>query len=129
MAIIRVGTTSGNLTALPDPSKMTVGLQDIDASTTTRSANGTLLRDRVAGGASAKRKLELEWPPMETADMKTVLQGISPEFFWVEYLDPYEGKARIAQFYAGDRKAPMYNSNLHGRGPLWESLTVNIVEK
>lgn len=129
MAIIRVGTSSGNLTALPDPSKMTVGLQDIDASTTTRSANGTLLRDRVAGGAKAKRKLELEWPPMGTENMSAVLKAIAPEFFWVEYIDPYEGTTRIAQFYAGDRKAPMYNSNLHGNGPMWESLTVNLVEK
>lgn len=129
MAIIRVGTESGKLTALPDPSKMAVGLQDIDAATTTRSANGTLLRDRIVGGAKAKRKLELEWPPMGTEAMSTILKGISPEFFYVEYIDPYEGDVRTAQFYAGDRKAPMYNANLHGNGPLWEGLTVNLVEK
>ena len=129
MAIIKVGTTSDNLVALPDPSTMTVLLQDIDASSTTRSADGTLLRDRVAGGATAKRKVELEWPPMRTEQISLILKAISPEFFWVEYLDPYEGKTRTAEFYAGDRKAPLYNANLHGQGPLWEGLSFNIIEK
>lgn len=129
MAIIKVGTTSDNLVALPDPSTMTVLLQDIDASSTTRSADGTLLRDRVAGGATAKRKIELEWPPMKTDKISMILKAISPEFFWVEYLDPYEGDTRVAEFYAGDRKAPLYNANLRGQGPLWEGLSFNIIEK
>lgn len=129
MAIIKVGTAADNLVALPDPSEMAVLLQDIDASTTTRSADGTLLRDRVAGGATAKRKIELKFPPMRTDAMKAVLQAIAPEFFWVEYIDPYEGMERVAQFYAGDRKAPLYNANLRGNGPLWENLSFNIIEK
>lgn len=129
MAIIRVGKESGNLSALPDPKTMKVLLQDIDSSATTRSANGTMLRDRIVGGANAKRKLELAWPPMRTNAMTTILQAIGDEFFWVEYLDPYTGANRVAQFYAGDRSAPLYNSNLHNQGPLWEGLTVNLIEK
>ena len=132
MAIIRVGVESGNMTALPDPKfkgGLKVLLQDIDASTTTRSANGTLLRDRVVGGATSKRKLEIEWPPLRSEDMSKILQAISPEFFWVEYPDPYTGANRTAQFYAGDRTAPMYHANLHGQGPMWESLSVNFIEK
>lgn len=129
MAIIRVGPGSGNLAALPDPKTMKVLLQDIDSSATTRSADGTMLRDRIVGGAQAKRKIELTWPPMRTAEMSSILQAIADEFFWVEYPDPYTGSNRIAEFYAGDRTAPLYNSNLHGRGPLWESLAVNFIEK
>lgn len=129
MAIIRIGTESGNLAALPDPKSLKVLLQDIDASTTTRSANGTMLRDRIAGGETAKRKLELAWPPMRTENMAAILRAISDEFFWVEYPDPYTGGARTAQFYAGDRSAPLYHSDLYGGGPLWESLSVNLIEK
>lgn len=129
MAIIRVGKESGNLAALPDPKSMKVLMQDIDSAATTRSADGTMLRDRVVGGANAKRKLELAWPPMRTAPMSAILQAISDEFFWVEYPDPYTGANRVAEFYAGDRSAPMYNSDLHGQGPMWESLTVNLIEK
>ena len=129
MAIIRVGTESGNLAALPDPKSLRVLLQDIDSASTTRSANGTMLRDRIVGGASAKRKLELTWPPMRTEPISQILQAIGAEFFWVEYPDPYTGALRVAEFYAGDRNAPLYNSDLHGQGPLWEGLTVNFIEK
>jgi len=129
MAILRVGKESSTLTALPDPKAMTVLLQDIDASTTTRSADGTMLRDRVVGGAAAKRKIELEWPPMNSEKMAALLQAIADEFFWVEYPDPYTGALRTAEFYAGDRTAPMYNANLHGNGILWEAMRVNLIEK
>ena len=130
MAVLYIGNTSNSLVAMPDPKKegLTVNLQDIDASTTTRSANGTMLRDRVVGGANAKRKLEIEWPPLSPTDMSTVLQAIAGEFFYVNYPDPYTGAARTAQFYAGDRSAPVYTVALTGN-PLWKSLKVNLIEK
>lgn len=129
MAIISVGDSGSALTALPDPSKLTVLLQDIDAATTTRSANGTMLRDRVVGGAKAKRKIELEWPPLNAEKASMILQAIQAVFFYVKYPDPYTGEDRTAQFYAGDRSVPMYHHNLHGRGILWEGLKVNLIEK
>lgn len=129
MAILKVGTSKGSLTALPDPKSMAVLLQDIDSASTTRSANGTMLRDRVVGGASAKRKIELEWPPVNSANASLILQAMAAEFFYVEYPDPYTGQNRIAQFYTGDRSVPMYNHNLHGNGILWESIKVNLIEK
>ncbi len=129
MAIISVGTSGSNLTELPDPSVMTVLLQDIDTAGTTRSANGTMLRDRVVGGATAKRKIELEWPPLNADDAKTILQAIQAVFFYVKYPDPYEGTDRTVQFYAGDRSVPMYHYNLHDQGILWEGLKVNLIEK
>lgn len=129
MAILKVGPTGSELTALPDPKVMTVLLQDIDAATTTRSANGTMLRDRVAGGAKAKRKIELEWPPLNSADASTILQAMKAEFFYLSYPDPYEGTDRVAEFYTGDRSVPMYHYNLHGNGILWEKIRVNLIEK
>lgn len=129
MAIISVGISGSSLTALPDPSVLTVLLQDIDASTTTRSANGTMLRDRVVGGASAKRKIEIEWPPLNSEKTKLILQAIKDEFFYVQYPDPYTGEDRISMFYAGDRSVPMYNYNLHGNGILWEHIKVNLIER
>lgn len=128
-AIISIGSAADRLTALPSPQSLTVSLQDIDAGTTTRSANGTMLRDRVAGGAAAKRKLELEWAAMGPERAKFLLQAIRDEFFYVRYPDPYTGGMRTAQFYAGDRSVPMYSSNLYGRGILWKNLSVNLIEK
>lgn len=130
MAILRIAEVgSSNFTVLPSPHKMIVSLQDIDASSTTRSANGTMLRDRVAGGASAKRKLELEWEGMNSEKVKTILQSIGSEFFKLEYPDTYTGTTRIAEFYTGDRSAEMYSANLHGAGILWKNLKANFVEK
>lgn len=129
MAIISVGISGSALTALPDPSVLTVLLQDIDAASTTRSANGTMLRDRVAGGATAKRKIELEWPPLDSGNASKILQAIQAVFFYVKYPDPYTGAERTAQFYAGDRSVPMYHHNLRGNGILWEGLKVNLIER
>lgn len=129
MAILKVGPTGSALTALPDPRVLTVLLQDIDASTTTRSANGTMLRDRICGGASAKRKIEIEWPPVNSADASKILQAMQAEFFYVSYPDPYTGAVRVAEFYTGDRSVPMYNYNLHGKGILWEKIKVNLIER
>ena len=128
MAIISVGATVETLAALPDPSTFTVLLQDIDASTTTRSANGTMLRDRIVGGENAKRKLELAWPALRPEPAKRILQAIKGEFFWVRYPDPYSGEDRIAEFYAGDRTVPMYHYNLNGE-ILWERIGVNLIER
>lgn len=129
MAIIKVGPSGSALTALPDPKVMSVLLQDIDASTTTRSADGTMLRDRVAGGATAKRKIELEWPPINSAAASMILQAMQAEFFYVSYPDPYTGTERVAEFYTGDRTVPMYSYNLSGNGILWEKIKVNLIEK
>lgn len=130
MAIISVGAIGSEvLTALPAPSKMSVIVQDIDASTTTRSASGVMLRDRVAGGAEAKRKIELEWSGMNAQKVSEILQSIGDEFFNVQYPDTYTGTERTAVFYVGDRTAEMYSYNLYGRGILWKTLKANFIEQ
>lgn len=127
--LLEAGTTANNLTALPNPSSMTVIVQDVDASTTTRTADGTMHRDRIAGGSSAKRKIELRWAYPNTATVRQVLQAIQHEFFYLRYDDPFTGAKRTAQFYSGDRKMPMYNHNLYGTGIRWEELSANLIEK
>lgn len=129
MAILYIGTTSSSLQAMPDPKLrgFTVRLQDVDASSTGRTANGTMIRDRVVGGANAKRKLEIEWPPLRTADASKVLQAVANTFVWVQYPDPYVGNTRTAQFYVGDREAPVYR--VDEQGILWDGIKYNLIEK
>ncbi len=130
MAIISVGAIDSEvLTALPAPFSMSVIVQDIDAATTTRSANGTMLRDRVAGGETAKRKIEMEWTGLNARKVSQILQSIGGEFFKVQYPDTYTGEDRTAIFYCGDRTAEMYNYNLHGNGIVWKSLRANFIEQ
>lgn len=130
MAIISIGAINSEvLTALPSPKTMSVIVQDIDAATTTRSANGTMLRDRVAGGATAKRKIEIEWAGLNAQKVSQILQSIGGEFFKVKYPDTYTGADRTAVFYVGDRSAEMYSYNLHGNGIIWKSLKANFIEQ
>ena len=130
MAILYIGSSSGSLTAMPDPKHggFTVRLQDVDAGTTGRTANGTMIRNRVVGGANAKRKLEIEWPMMNGTDTSTVLQAVSGVFFWVKYPDPYTNAERTAQFYVGDREAPVYTVDSSGN-VMWEGIKYNLIEK
>lgn len=130
MAIISVGAIDSEvLTALPAPKEMSVIVQDIDAATTTRSADGTMLRDRVCGGETAKRKIEIEWAGLDARKVSMILQSIGGEFFKVRYPDTYTGTERTAIFYVGDRTAEMYGYNLHGNGTVWKSLRANFIEK
>ena len=50
MAVLIIGTGKSAVD-LPTPTDMTVSLQDIDSSTTTRNAKGYMMRDRVRGAA------------------------------------------------------------------------------
>lgn len=131
MAILYAGNTSTNLTALPDPKfgGLTVDLQDVDADTSGRTADGTMIRDRVVGGAQSKRKLEIEWPAMGSAQTSLILQTIAAKFFYVKYPDPYTASERTAVFYAGDRHAPVYSIDPDTGTVLWSGLKVNFIER
>lgn len=130
MAIIYIGNTADTVAAVPDPKLqgLTVTLQDLDSENSTRTASGRMVRDRIVGGAEAKRKLEITWPAMSSADMSRTLQAIAGSFFWVKYPDPYTGTYRTAEFYAGDRSAPIYGGQTP-EGMLWEGLEVNLIER
>lgn len=130
MSVLEIGLTASTLAPVPDPAHkdgLKVTLQDIDASNAGRSANGRMIRSRVVGGADAKRKLDLKWPPMTSAETSQLLQAISAEYVWVKYPDPYTGGLRTAEFYASDRAAPVY-SVIDGK-PLWESVSFNLIER
>lgn len=60
--------------------------------------------------------------------MSRTLQAIAGALFWVKYPDPYIGTYRTAEFYAGDRSAPVYGSQTP-EGMLWEGLEVNLIER
>ena len=105
------------------PSKMSVGLNDIDGETT-RNASGNLIRDRIG----TKRKIELEFPITTQAEMSALLTAVAPVFFSVTYQDPLAGMI-TKTFYVGDRSSPML---VFGNGTtqlLWESLSMNLVEQ
>ena len=67
--------------ALPDPSKMEWGLQDVSDSEAGRTQDGLMHKNRIA----QKRKLTLEWPAVIPAVASQILQAVNPEYLSVTY--------------------------------------------
>ena len=111
-----------NGVAMPTPKSFTVNISDLDGESN-RNANGDLIRDRIA----TKRKLEIEYPPLDPSDISLILKAISPVFISVEYPDPQEGGFITKTMYAGDKSSPMY-SIINGQ-PKWSGLKFNLIER
>ena len=106
------------------PSEFTVTILDIDnGESTSRSADGTLNRDRIA----VKRQIEMSWNLLRPEEISPILKLMSDVFFEVEYPDPQEGKYITKTFYVGNRPAPVAiekNGQL-----LWKELRVTLTER
>ena len=94
---------NGTEIAVPKSYKVTVS--DIDGESN-RNANGELVRDRIA----VKRKLEMEWGPLDDSEISILLKAVKDTFFEVTFPDPQEG-ILTKTMYVGDRSAPAYIHN------------------
>jgi hypothetical protein len=103
------------------PKKLTVGIYDV-AKNADRNAAGEILIDRVA----VKRKIECEWGALTNSEISTILGSVTDVFFTVKYPDPLTGTEKTITAYVGDRTAPIYKDS---GTPLWEGLTMNLIEK
>jgi hypothetical protein len=84
------------------PSAVQVTILDLDdAESTTRTADGTLHRDRVA----VKRQIELTFNALRMDEISPLLQQISDIFFDFTYPDPMVGAYITKKVYVGDRPA------------------------
>lgn len=111
-----------NGVAMPTPKSFNVNISDLDGESN-RNANGELIRDRIA----TKRKLEIEYQPLDPDEISLILKAISPVFINVEYPDPQEGEFITKTMYAGDKSSPMY-CIINGQ-PKWSGLKFNLIEK
>lgn len=107
-----------------NPSEFSVDVVDLDdGSTTTRTADGTLHRDRIA----VKRKINMRWNALTWDVLSQLLEAVSPVFFEVYYPDPMTGQYETKTFYVGDRQAPV--AILRNGTIIWEGLTMNFIER
>ncbi len=127
MKLSRSGLIKINGIAIPDPAKLTWGVQDLDDSEGSgRNANGLMFRDRVA----VKRKLTINWGPMETSDLHDILVAIQDEFFELTFaIDPLQGGSLTKTMYVGDRSAPLLQKDIRTGRWLWQSLSANFIER
>ncbi|PWV97434.1 hypothetical protein DFQ01_12178 [Paenibacillus cellulosilyticus] len=106
------------------PSQFTVTTMDLDdGDSTTRTADGTLTRDRVA----VKRQIEMQWGVIKWSIMSALLQSMSGVFFDFTYPDPMTGQYETKTFYVGNRPAPVAVSK--GGEILWSGLKVTLTER
>ncbi len=114
-----------NGVAIKDPFSFSVDIMDLDSEDATRNAQGDLIRDRIA----VKRKLFCQWPPLKDSEISTLLQAVKNPFFTVEYPDPMEGERVTKTFYVSNRTVPMYRYDSTKGIHLWESLSMNFIER
>lgn len=114
-----------NDTELPKyPAEFSVTPMDIDnGETTTRTADGTLNRDRIA----TKRQIEMTWGALEWETISAILNLMSGTFFDVYYPDPMDGTYATRTFYVGNRPATV--AVAQGDKILWSGLKVTLTER
>lgn len=121
--------TINGKTNLKPPAAMQVDIQDIDGSESGRNQKGDMMRDRVVGGADAKRKISCTWKGLTQTEISELLKAMSSVSFPIVYPDPYEGSMRTAVVYVGDRSAPVWKNGASSESQIiWESLSANFVE-
>jgi hypothetical protein len=69
--------------------------------------------------------LDLSWSNLTTNDVSAVLQAFDHEYVSVEYLDAKAGDYLTADFYVGDRSAPLYNA----ASGLWSNVSFSITKR
>ena len=110
-----------NGVVIATPKSFEVTISDLDGESN-RNASGQMIRDRIA----IKRKINLEWPPLNQSEISTLLSAVSSVFFTVEFPDPQLGMI-TKTMYVGDRTAPAYQYT-NGEAK-WSGLKMNFIEK
>lgn len=121
-------TSSSSWVTLPDPQSITWSLQDLDSESSGRDVNtGTMKRQRI----TTKRKLAIQWQPLNATDMSFILQNIvganKTGEFQCQYFDAQLGKANIITCYTGDRTAPVL-VRLSDGTYAYQSMSVDFIE-
>jgi hypothetical protein len=113
-----------NGVVIASPSEFKVTILDLDdGEASTRTADGTMHRDRIA----VKRQVDMAWGFLKWSEISAILQGVSSPFFSFTYPDPMTGSLDTKTFYAGNRPAPM--AVAQGSEIFWADLRLTITEQ
>lgn len=107
--------------AIPCPSSYKWKLEDISAADAGRTEDTVMHKKRIGQVVG----LELAWQNIPTQTASKVLQAFNPEYITISYLDPYSGTFVTADFYVGNRSAPLYNATLG----LWSDVSFNVIKR
>lgn len=111
-----------NGTLVKTPQQCTVGIEDI-----ANKENRNALGETLIGRTAVKRRIDMEWAYLTSAECSTILTAVLPVFFEVEYPDPQTGVTRTMVAHVDERVAPMLK--YQGETPFWEGLSLSLVER
>lgn len=117
MATLRINSVD-----LPAPKKISISMMDI--SEAERNAAGKMIIKIIRRGV---RKLEIEWPPLTAAEMKSIHDVIKADSLTVVYVDPETNASKTIYCYKGDRSQGIQHDWAAGR--LYDGLKVSLIEK
>lgn len=115
-----------NGVAIKNPTSLQYDRYDLDSEEGSgRNQDGLMFRDRKA----IKVKLVCNFPPMNDSEISKLLEAVEPEFIELEYPDARYGKRLTKTFYVGDRTAPVFIYDDILDKWIWESLSMNFIER
>lgn len=83
------------------PSKMKWKKSDVSGADAGRTDDTRMHKNRRA----KKRTLSLGWINLSKERIHKILTAFDPEYVWVKYWDPLDGKNVTREFYTGDMEA------------------------
>lgn len=121
-------STTEQRTYVKSPSKFDYELEDVSESDAGRTEDGFMHKMRIG----QVNKLLMEWQNISTTDAKTLMQMFQPEYFYVNFLDPYSGTYHTEYMYRGNISASMYSNWNSGKttgtgGGVW-TLSFNLIK-
>lgn len=90
-----------------------------------RSASGLLIRN-VLGN---KMKFELTFPPMQKAELQSILALLDKDKFTVTYEDNITGIVKSGEFYRGDMSiSPIWIKNQANTNVIYDVFSISLIE-
>lgn len=108
-------------TEVPCPSSYVYSLQDVSAADSGRTEDVTMQKMRIGQIIN----LEIGWESVTVPECSRILQMFDPEYIMLTYLDAKLGDWTTAEFYVGNRVAPLFNMAMG----LWESLSFSVIRR
>lgn len=126
--VLKIGQTIETMETVPTPTNMKIQVSALDASDTSRPADGYIVRVVVRGNEKRVRKYTLEWASLTEAETSRILQLMTDPFFYMYYRDPRDAEYRIGQFYAGNQEIEVRRIKANGELVV-KSLSVAVTER
>lgn len=123
MAIVTGTMLTVDGKAMPDPTAMKYGLQDVSGSNAGRTTNTIMHKNR----KGQKVTLALSWNNKPPDVVSYILKAFNPEYIKVKYHDPLKNEKVVKEFYVGDRTAQIYRWTNHYKR--YQVLSFNIIER